>query len=95
MLVNDAGAAEAAAAAAGDAAGGAGMDGSWEDRWDEPGAWDVVMKDLRRLKWADERVFELMLERYGRQGLISSRLVLPTCLSSLSAGLPASSHLPP
>ncbi|CAN0435416.1 unnamed protein product, partial [Hapterophycus canaliculatus] len=31
----------------------------WQDRWDQPGAWDGVMKDLRRIKWADERVYEL------------------------------------
>lgn len=68
MLVNDAGAAEAAAAAAaaaaaGDEAGAETVNRDWEDRWDEPGAWDAVMKDLRRIKWADERVYELMLER--------------------------------
>lgn len=34
---------------------------SWESSWDEPEAWDVVMKDLRRLKWLDERVYELAL----------------------------------
>lgn len=68
MLVNDASAAEAAAAAA-VAAGGDDEAGAeiasrdWEDRWDEPEAWDAVMKDLRRIKWADERVYELMLER--------------------------------
>lgn len=67
MLVNDPSAAEAAAAAAaaaaGDETGAEVVDTSWEDRWDQPGAWDAVMKDLRRIKWADERVYELMLER--------------------------------
>lgn len=66
--MNDAGAAEAVAAAASAAVAEtsvpAELGGSrWEDRWDEPGAWEGVMKDLRRIKWADERVYELMLER--------------------------------
>lgn len=34
-------------------------------RWDQPRAWEVVKKDLRRLKWLDERVYELALERYA------------------------------
>lgn len=64
MLVNDgSSAAKAAVTGSGDAAAGAEIDTSWEDRWDEPGAWDAVMKDLRRIKWADERVYELMLEK--------------------------------
>ena len=67
MLVNDPSAAEAAvtvaAAAAGDETDAEIVDRSWEDRWDEPEAWEPVMKDLRRIKWADERVYELMLER--------------------------------
>lgn len=33
------------------------------DRWNEPGAWDAVLKDIRRLKWLDEKVFELALDR--------------------------------
>lgn len=68
MLVNDSSVAEAAAATAanGDAEAEAEVDASWKDRWDEPGAWEPVMKDLRRSKWADERVYELMLDRYER-----------------------------
>lgn len=40
----------------------AGMD-TWDDTWDRPGAWDVVLKDLKRLKWLDERVYDLALKR--------------------------------
>ncbi|CAN0106830.1 unnamed protein product, partial [Ectocarpus sp. 12 AP-2014] len=77
MLVNDgSSAAKAAVAGSGDAASGAEIDTSWEDRWDEPGAWDAVMKDLRRIKWADERVYELMLEKHPGLGLETSEVVV-------------------
>eukprot|EP00903_Cladosiphon_okamuranus_P014976 g13861.t1 len=72
MLVNGAGTAEAARVEEGADMVGA----SWEDRWDEPGAWDGVMKDLRRLKWADERVYELMLERHPGLGLERSEVIV-------------------
>lgn len=31
--------------------------------WDRPAAWEHVKKDLRRLKWLDERVYELALDK--------------------------------
>lgn len=33
------------------------------DKWDQAGAWEPVMNDLRRLKWLDNRVYELALDK--------------------------------
>ena len=39
---------------------------SESDKWDQPEAWDPVLNDLRRLKWLDDRVYELALDRRER-----------------------------
>eukprot|EP00752_Nemacystus_decipiens_P010276 g9158.t1 len=92
MLVNDASAAEAAAVAVaeGGETGAEIVDTTWEDRWDEPGAWEPVMKDLRRMKWADERVYEYMLERHPGLGL--ERTEVMVALANMVYGVLHKTH---
>lgn len=64
--------------------------------WNEPSAWEVVKKDLRRLKWLDERVLELALDRqaqavfvtcqlpYGREVIFGARRPLESRYSIMS-----------
>ncbi|CAM9860894.1 unnamed protein product [Ascophyllum nodosum] len=49
---------------------------SESDKWDQPEAWDPVLNDLRRLKWLDDRVYELALDRHPGLGLERSEVIV-------------------